>query len=187
MITVLVEGSGDKLAVPELVRRNSGRPSVRCVDMQGKSNMVRRHRGFEDTVRRRYAQGDRSFIVLMDGDVTFEPYSSLHEEQEDMPCRAADLEEELGAPVRVLWSILEMESWLIGGIQPGSTYCGLRRVGRAPGNTEAQPQDPKSWLETRLHDSDYRPKTQECLARNIDLSEAKRRNDSMRIFFDSMR
>jgi len=184
MTTILVEGSGDKRALPILVQRDRGRCSVRCINMQGKSNMVRRNRGFEDTIRRQHALGERSFVVLMDGDVIFAPYNSVQEEQDDMPRRAEALEQELGAPVRVCWSILEMESWLIGGIQPGSTYCGLERVGRIPANTETEPQNPKAWLEGRLQDS-YSPRVQECLAKHIDLSEARQRNHSMRIFLDS--
>jgi len=185
MITVLVEGPGDKRALPILVQRDRGRRSVRCINMRGKSNIVRRNRGFEDTIRRQYALGDRSFVVLMDGDVTFAPYSSVQEEQDDMPRRAEALERELGAPVRVCWSILEMESWLIGGIQPRSTYCGLGRVGRISNNTETAPPDPKQWLESRLQDS-YSPRVQECLARHIDLLEARQRNHSMRVFLDNI-
>ena len=186
MITVLVEGPGDKGALPVLVRRDRGRRSVRCINMQGKSNMVRRNHGFEDTIRRQHALGDQSFVVLMDGDVTFAPYGSVEEEQGDMPCRAEALECELGVRVRVYWSILEIESWLIGGIPPRSAYCDLHRVGQPPANTETQPQDPKAWLGSHLKNSDYRPQTQECLARHIDLSEARRRNNSMRVFFDNI-
>jgi len=186
MITVLVEGPGDKRALPVLVQREPGGRSVRCINMQGKSNIVRRNRGFEDTIRRQYALGKRSFVVLMDGDVTFPPYNSVQEEQDDMPRRAEALAGELGAPVQVCWSILEMESWLIGGIQPGSAYCGLKRVGRVPANTETEPQNPKAWLESRLRDSYYAPWIQACLATNIDLPEAKKRNRSMRIFLDNI-
>jgi hypothetical protein len=185
MITAIVEGPGDKRALPVLVQRDRGRRSVHCINMRGKSNIVRRNRGFEDTIRRQYALGDRSFVLLMDGDVTFAPYRSVQEEQDDMPHRAEALEQELGAPVRVCWSVLEMESWLIGGIQPGSTYCGLERVGRIPANTETEPQNPKAWLESRLQDS-YSPRVQECLARHIDLLEARQRNHSMRVFLDSI-
>jgi hypothetical protein len=184
MITVLVEGPGDKRALPILVRRGQGRSSVRCINMKGKSNIVRRERGFEDTVRRQHALGRRSFVVLMDGDVTFAPYSSLQGERDDMSRRARSLEQELGAPVQVCWAILEMESWLIGGIKPRSTYCGLTGVGQVPPNTETAPQDPKNWLEAHLMRGEYKPKTQECLARRIDLQEAQTRNRSMRIFVD---
>jgi len=72
MTVVLVEGIGEKRALPVLSQRTQGKPA-QCIDMKGKSNIIRRHRGFEDTVRRQYALGARSFIVvLMDGDVTYE-------------------------------------------------------------------------------------------------------------------
>ena len=186
MITVLVEGPGDKRALPILVRRGQGQSPVRCINMKGKSNIVRRERGFEDTVRRQHALDRRSFVVLVDGDVTFAPYNSLQEEQRDMPRRAKSLEQELNVPVRVYWSVLEMESWLIGGIKPGSTYCGLGNMGQVPPNTEVAPPDPKKWLEDHLVTREYKPKVQECLASKIDLQEAKTRNRSMQTFFDSV-
>jgi hypothetical protein len=183
MITALVEGPGDKRALPVLVQRERGRITVRSINMKGKSNIVRRDHGFEDTVRRQHALGVRSFIILVDGDVTYEPYHSLQEERNDMPQRAQALEQELSVPVRVCWAVLEMESWLIGGLRPKSTYCGLKGIGQVPANTETAPPDAKRWLEDHLRDSDYSPETQECLARRIDLPKAKQRNESMRVFF----
>jgi hypothetical protein len=184
MITVLVEGPGDKQAIPILVQRELGKPLVRPISMKGKSNIVRRERGFEDTVRRQYALGRRSFIVLVDGDVTYPPYQSLEEEQSDMPRRAGLLARELGVEVKVCWSVLEMESWLIGGIKSKSTYCGLRRVGRIPPNTETAPRDPKQWLKDHLQ-GEYKPRTQACLAHQINLQRAKGRNSSLQIFFET--
>ncbi len=186
MIVVLVEGTGDKRALPIMVRRDGKDTRVRPIDMKGKSNIVRKARGFEDTVRRQYALGGQSFIVLADGDVTSAPYQSLEEERRDMQQRAQSLAQELQVPVQVRWAILEMESWLIGGIQSGSTYCGLRRVGKAPANTETAPPDPKKWLEDHLVSREYKPRTQECLAGKIDVQEAKRRNHSMQIFLKNI-
>ena len=186
MIVVLVEGPGDQRAVPVLVQRERGMAVVRCINMNGKSNIVRNRRGFEDTVRRQYALGGRSFIVLVDGDVTSAPYQSLEEERRDMQRRVESLAQELQVRIRVCWAVLEMESWLIGGIRPRSTYCGLLRVGQVPPNTETAPQDPKKWLEDHLMTREYKPKTQECLARRIDLQEAKTCNRSMCIFFDNV-
>jgi hypothetical protein len=154
--------------------------------MGGKSNMIRKARGFEDTIRRQYALGGRSFIVLMDGDVTSAPYHSLEEERRDMRRRAQALAEELRVSVQVYWAVLEMESWLVGGIQPRSTYCGLRRVGQVPANTEVAPPDPKRWLENHLVGREYKPRTQECLATKIDVQEAQRRNHSMQVFLDNI-
>ncbi len=115
MIIVLVEGPGDKQALPILVQRELGKSPIRPINMKGKSNIVRQERGFEDTVRRQHALGERSFVVLVDGDVT-------------------------------------------------------------------TPQDPKQWLKNHLP-AKYKPRTQACLAQHIDLQQAKRRNASMRAFF----
>ena len=103
-----------------------------------------------------------------------------------MQRRAESIAHELQASVQVCWSVLEMESWLIGGIERRSSYCGLRSVGRVPTNTEALPPDPKRWLQTHLNSREYGPKTQECLARNIDLQTAKEHNRSMQVFFDKL-
>lgn len=119
MIVVLVEGPGDQQALPVLVQRELGKAPIRPINMKGKSNIVRRERGFEDTVRRQYALGGRAFIVLVDGDVTSQPYQSLEKERQDMPRRAQSLAQELGVTVQVCWSVLELESWLIGGIKLG--------------------------------------------------------------------
>jgi len=186
MIVVLVEGAGDKWALPILLRRAGKNVSVRPIDMKGKSNIVRKERGFEDTVRRQYALGGRSFIILVDGDVTFPPYNSLEEEQDDMPRRAARLAQELGISVRVFWAIREMESWLIGGIRPGDRYCGLKRVSRVPTNTEQSPSDPKRWLERHLRTGEYTPRTQRCLAERVDIGQAQARNPSMRTFLEAV-
>ena len=150
MIIVLVEGLGDKRALPILVQRDGQDTQVRPIDMKGKSNIVRNARGFEDTIRRRHALGGRSFIILMDGDVTSAPYQSLEEERRDMQRRAQSFAQELQVPIRAHWAVLEMESWLIGGLQRGSLYCGLKRVDRVPANTETAPRDPKKWLEDHI-------------------------------------
>lgn len=182
MIVVLVEGPGDKGALPILTRRAGITVPIRPIDMRGKSNIVRRNRGFEDTVRRQHALGRRSFVVLVDADVTSAPYRSITEETADMRRRARSLAQELEVNVRVHWAVLEAESWLIGGIPPGSRYCGLDRVGRVPPNTETAPADPKQWLENHLGTREYKPRTQACLAASVDLAEARARNQSLREF-----
>jgi len=186
MIVVLVEGAGDKQALPILLQRAGIDVRIRAVDMKGKSNIIRKEHGFEDTVRRQYALGGRSFVILMDGDVTFPPYESLEEERDDMPHRAEALEEELGTPVRVFWAVREMESWLIGGLRPGDRYCGLKRIKQVPTNTEHSPPDPKRWLERHLRTGGYTPRTQRCLAKRIDIEQARVRNRSMRIFLEAV-
>jgi hypothetical protein len=154
--------------------------------MGGKSNIVRRNHGFEDTVRRQYAVGGRSFIVLMDSDVTYPPYASFAQERQDMPRRAATIAGELKAPVHVCWAVLELESWLIGGMMPRASYCGLSNVGRVPANTESTPQDPKKWLKDHLR-GDYQPRIAECLARSITLEQARIRNQSLQFFLATLR
>src|SRR5262245_12250035 len=105
MITILVEGPGDKLALPLMMRRASPDVRVQCIDMRGKSNIIRRVHGFEDTIRRQYAQGRTQFLVLLDGDVTFAPYQSLAEGRMDMPRRASVLAQELTVKIQVYWAI----------------------------------------------------------------------------------
>jgi hypothetical protein len=80
--------------------------------------------------------------------------------------------------------VLELESWLIGGIHQRATYCRLRNVGGTPNNTEASPTDPKQWLEEHLANHEYSTRIEECLARHVDLQTARDRNRSMRTFFD---
>ncbi len=184
MIYVLVEGLDDQMAVPRLAERES--LQVRCISMNGKSNIVRRKQGFEDTVRRQHAIGGRAFVVLMDGDVTYPPYQTLAEERQDMALRVESLAAELGIPIQVCWSVLELESWLIAGLERRATYCGLRNVGRVPTNTESTPQDPKRWLADHLH-GDYRPRIAECLAGSIEMQQAKRRNQSLQLFLAALR
>jgi len=186
MIVVLVEGTGDKQALPILLQRAGKNVPVRPIDMKGKSNIVRKERGFEDTVRRQHALGGQSFIILVDGDVTFPPYNSLEEERSDLPRRAKAIAQELGVPVRVFWAVREMESWLIGGIRPSDRYCGLKQVGQVPTNTEQSPSDPKRWLERRLRTGEYTPRTQRCLAERVDIEQARARNRSMHIFLEAV-
>lgn len=185
MIVVLVEGNGDKRSLPPLLQGQSDEP-VQCIDMKGKSNIVRHPRGFEDTVRRQWALGRRLFIVLVDGDVTSAPYNTIDQERSDLFRRAERLAQELQITVQVCWAVLEMESWLIGGIQSRSTYCGLREVGRIPANTEIFPPDPKRWLQDHLR-STYGPHIQECLSQHIDLNAASRCNQSLQDFLATVR
>jgi hypothetical protein len=184
MIYVLVEGPDDQLAVPKLTGREQ--IPVHCINMNGKSNIVRQNRGFEDTVRRQHILGGQAFIVLMDGDVTYLPYASLEQERHDMARRAGVLATELGVSVQACWSVLELESWLIAGLPPRASYCGLRNVGRVPANTESAPQDPKRWLVDHLL-GDYQPRITECLARSITLEQARTRNQSLQLFLTAVR
>jgi hypothetical protein len=183
VITILVEGPGDKLALPALIHRLQPDVKVQCIDMKGKSNIIRQNRGFEDTIRRQQALGKNRFIILIDGDVTSAPYQSLAEERNDLPRRAQVVAQELQVTVQVFWAIVCMESWLIGGLNSSNPYCGLKVIPRIPTNTETTPANPKQWLIDRLQHNQYLPRTQECLAVRIDITEARRRNQSMSHFF----
>ncbi len=184
MIVVLVEGPEDQLDVPILAAREQ--ITVRCINMNGKSNIVRKNRGFEDTVRRQHIIGGRAFIVLIDGDITYPPYSSLDQERDDMARRAEALASELKVVVQVCWSVLELESWLIAGLPTRASFCGLRNVGRVLANTESSPRDPKRWLMDHLQ-GDYQPRTAACLARAVMLEQAKSRNRSLQMFLTAVR
>lgn len=182
-IVALVEGEGDKRALPILVQRQfRSQVHLRIIDMHGKSNIVRREKGFEDTVARQRALGNRTFIVLMDAD-TLPPYRSFIHERIEMERRTKKLAARLSIRIEICWAMKEFESWLIGGIHRDAKYCGMsKRTGRIPIDTESAPHDPKRWLRSHL-DRDYEPRTQECLAHNIDLLEAKKRNASLEDFF----
>lgn len=74
MIVALVEGDCEMNVLRTLVQRDLGK-LVKCIDMKGKSNIVRISDGFEETVRRQvFSFGERTFVVLMDADVTSAPY-----------------------------------------------------------------------------------------------------------------
>jgi hypothetical protein len=124
MTVILVEGDCEKKVLPILFRR-IGMNQPECIDMRGKSNIIRLERGFEDVIRRKYRLGSQIFIVLMDADTTFAPYRSLTEEKQGMQQRAQALSRELGITVRVAWATLETESWIIAGIEARANYCTL--------------------------------------------------------------
>lgn len=182
---ILVEGNGDKRAVPLLLNRYGCPSPTRVIDMKGKSNIVRSPHGFEDTIRRELAAGHRAFVVLVDGDVACAPYESLQKEKEGLDSRARSLEMAHAITVNVFWAVVEFESWLIGGIHPSAQYCSLRRTQRIPSNTQVSPADPKVWLRSCLAD-EYEPRIAECLATKIDLALACQRNESMRDFLAMM-
>lgn len=187
MIFILVEGDCEKHVLPILIERERENFPVRYIDMGGKSNIVRLKGGFEDTIRRKVAtERGRSFIVLIDGDIISPPYYSLEEELSGMEQRARSLAQELRVPVQICWAVFEIESWLIGGLINGVSYCGLKGIGQVPANTEATPRDPKRWLKDHLR-SEYDPQTQRCLAQKMDLQAAKAHNRSMQVFFDYVR
>lgn len=184
MIIILVEGEGDQRSIPYLLKRTIGHGvNIRCIEMGGKSNIVRYNDGFERTISRWKGQGYKKFYVLLDKDVTFPPYSSLAQEVRDMPLRAERLSSKEDIVVEIFWAIRSFESWLIGGLKKGDNYCGLRKV-RKPvsGDTEASPSNPKQWIKGQLENNRYNVETQECLTRHIYWSLAKTNNKSLRDF-----
>lgn len=181
----LVEGDGDKRALPHLLRRHGITVQVQAIDMRGKSNIVRRPRGFEDTVRRQAGAGGRVFVILVDHDTTCAPYQSLADERRGLRERAQAIAAELGVTVEVYWANIEFESWLIAGIQPGARYCSLQSVSAISANTESQPADPKVWLKQCLRGG-YEPRIAECLAQRIDIDAARQRNGSLRTFLGAV-
>ena len=183
MIVILVEGSGDERALPYLLRRANVIRDVSCIDMGGKPNILRLDGGFEKTIIRLAALGGNDFVVLLDKDHTFEPYSTLGEEEAGMNDRADGLSRNIQLPVRIFWARRCYESWLIGGVRRGDSYCGLRRINKpVPGDTEAAPAQPKEWIRDRMARRRYNESVQVCLTKAVDWSQAQRRNNSLRDF-----
>ncbi|MBI1806313.1 MAG: hypothetical protein HYR76_04585 [Ignavibacteria bacterium] len=187
MIIVLVEGNGDARSLPVLFSKSKGTNfEIECVDMKGKSNIIRKDDGFEKTILRKNDLGNSEFALLLDGDV-MEPYKSLVEEKDDMTARAANLSQEKNISVRVFWAIREYESWLVGGLRSGDRFCGLTKAIKGPpGDTEAAPIDPKEWIKSHRTDNRYDPDIQVCLTQRIDIGLAKQRNSSLRKIIDEL-
>jgi len=184
-----VEGGGDELAVPILVSKQRGQDfQISCVDMGGKSNIVRLTNGFEQTVLRQKALGLLDFALLLDRDVIFPPYSSLQQEQDDMRQRCDILGRTENIRIRIFWAIRMFESWVIGGLAKGDRFCGLSpKLNKPiPGDTQSFPEEPKIWLTERLEDGRYNSRVLVCLTRQIRLDDARRRNKSLRDFLDGL-
>jgi len=184
----IVEGYGEVLALPILVKRGkSTSTGIQCLDMNGKSNIVRSDNGFERTIGRQSALGFNRFFVLLDGDVFYAPYSNLEEERTGMLTRAKNLMDADAVRIEIGWAIRTYESWLIGGLKRGGNFCGLVKPIRGiSGDTQSAPSDPKEWLKNHLKDQEYNPEVQRCLSKRIDLRLATRRNDSLKEFFRSI-
>jgi hypothetical protein len=188
MIKALVEGHGDEISLPVLLKgAKGGHVKVQCIDMNGKSNIVRLHDGFEKTVLRQKELGFTKFWLLLDGDVFFPPYKNLAEEQKGMRSRSKQLEGELRLQVKLFWAIRAYESWLIGGLSRGDRFCGLSKTIKGiSGDTQASPADPKKWIREHRFDGDYDPAVQACLTRHLNVGLARDRNQSLREFLDSV-
>jgi hypothetical protein len=186
-VKILVEGGGDVRSVPILLARTLGRPhKVECIDMGGKSNIVRLRDGFEGTIARKAIEGFSQFAVLVDQD-SLRPYSSLDEEQREMQKRAKSLETEKGVRISLFWAKREYESWLIGGLKEGDSPCDLQKLSKGTsGDTEAAPPDPKAWLREHSNEELSEPERQVCLSGKIDWTKARKKNRSLREFIKGM-
>jgi len=187
MTMVIVEGDGDEFSVPILLGKTLGKATeISCMDMNGKGHIVRERKGFEDVVVRQNALGAKKFRILLDFDVVFPPYKNLQEEIDGMTKRAKELQKQYSIDVTVCWAVRSFESWLIGGLTKGSAYCGLERINKpVSGDTEAAPEYPKQWLKDRLTDSRYNTEVQECLTKNVNWTQARKRNKSLQKFIAS--
>jgi hypothetical protein len=187
MIVVLVEGSGDERGLPILLKKANVHQEVSCIDMGGKSNILRLENGFERTITRQVELGRNDFAILLDRDRTFKPYSTLHEEQIGMLQRDQQLAEQMDCRVRMFWAIRAYESWLIGGLKKADTFCGLRRINKpVSGDTQASPTEPKEWLKDQMIMRRYSERIQVCLTKSVDWKSARNRNKSLRDFLDTI-
>jgi len=186
MIKALVEGQGDVLSLPILVRKSKqAAVKIDCLDMLGKSNIVRMNDGFEKTMIRQIELGYKRFYILLDADVFFAPYENYTDEVAGMTTRVNEFKTSRGVEVTLFWAIKAYESWLIGGLKKGDHFCGLHKTIRGiPGDTQTAPADPKKWIRDHRSDNRYNPDVQVCLTRHINLGLAQRRNDSLRTFLD---
>jgi hypothetical protein len=189
MIVVLVEGDGDKKAVPILLERAKGidRNEVHCVDMKGKSNIIRENDGFEKVLLRQIVSRGTTCYVLLDKDGPHAPYSSLTDEIQRMKERAEAFQNKYGVSVTMLWAIREFESWLVGGFRKGNTFCGLVNIKAVSNDTQSAPEDPKIWIIEHREKRRYDSNIQACLTKYFDIRLAKKRNQSLRIFLSEVR
>ncbi|MBI3586811.1 MAG: hypothetical protein HY088_06745 [Ignavibacteriales bacterium] len=184
MIRIIVEGDGDSRSIPILLQKSLGRQQdVKCIDLGGKSNIVRLKDGFEQTILRQKEFGFTQFRVLLDADVFFAPYGTIDQEISGMRLRAKNLIDNFNIDVRVLWAIKNYESWLIGGLGKGDEFCNLIKITKTvSGDTQSAPSDPKDWLQEHLKDERYNPEMQECFSENVNWTLARKRNKSLRDF-----
>ena len=187
MIKILVEGNGDEISLPILLKRLKGADlKIQCLDMGGKSNIVRLNDGFEKTILRQTALGYTKFAVLLDGDKC-PPYKNLRQETDGMQSRAKQLEQNEGIKIKIFWAIREYESWIIGGLKRGDRFCGLSKTIRGiPGDTQSFPPDPKQWIKNHRSDGKYNPEVQKCLTMHMNLKLARKRNASLHTFLDDI-
>ena len=160
-IIAIVEGAGDKNAVPSLVRRilweRFGRydiqvPRARAKSANGKPNLIR---NFEDFIKNAMKERCAAILVMLDADA-------------DCPVELARnftrRAEALNAPVpiAIVCAKSEYETWFICSLS-GSYGDGIRRrlnmqSGAICPNDPESIRDAKGWLEERMpSDRAYKP------------------------------
>jgi hypothetical protein len=185
MIKILVEGDGEVKSLPSLFNKSGKTDNFECIDMQGKTNIVREKNGFEETIKRHLAIGYDNFCILMDADKYFYPYCNFNEELTGMQKRVEILQVSISVQIKLFWAIRAYESWIIGGLDKSNKFCNLINIKAISGDTQAHPPNPKEWLMERLHKSRYNPRIQNELTIRIDLSLAVKRNNSLEIFLNN--
>lgn len=188
MIAFLVEGDGDKKSLPILLTRAKGiKPEdLLCIDMKGRSNILRKEDGFEKTILRQARPAITHFFVLLDQTGPRAPYSGFADEVAGLNHRIKTLNAQHGFNISLFYANREFESWLVGGLRRGSTFCDLLGIRSIPGDTQAAPADPKAWLLNHRRMKRYDSNTQACLTKHFELDLARRRNNSLDKFLQTL-
>lgn len=182
----LVEGDGEVRSLETLFKKAGKNFDFGCLDMHGKSNIIREKEGFENSILRQKEFGPKHFCVLIDADHTYSPYENIEAEIVGMLQRGKKLGEDFGLKVDIFWARRAFESWIIGGLEKGDQYCGLSKpiTKGISGDTQSSPEDPKEWIQELL-DEKYNARTQACFTKHLNLGLAQRRNASLRSFLES--
>lgn len=185
-IECIVEGQGDKDALPEVVRRIlrevAPHTNVSIGDpvRVSRSKLVRRNdlEGYVELLARRL-RGGGAILVVIDAD-------------DDCP---ADLGPKLlghaqgvrpNIPMSVVLANREFEAWYLAAIESLHGICGLKKV-HPPPDAEAI-RDAKGWLSRNMHEYGYSPTIDQVqLARKFDLTAARRAPSFDKLYRDMQR
>ena len=184
-IVAIVEGDGESLAVPSLLRRILGerlcrydistkKPKV----AHGKPNLLK---SFEKFLRYAVLDGCSAILVLVDADD-----ECPVEQVRSLTARATALN--LDVPVAIVYAKSEYEAWFISSLsactgEPIRTRLGLPTSAVAPGHVEDIPKA-KKWLEDRMPGNMGYKETEDqaLLTHHIDLDLTHNRSRSFRRF-----
>lgn len=188
MLLIICEGDCEEAALPNIFRRLKHTAKVNTepliIGLNGKENIVREENGFEDTIRRRYLEGFEDFIILLDADFFFPPYSGLDDEKKGMQERAELIQQELKIHIRLSWAHKALESWFIAGISSRFRDCGVNVRDTIPRFTDSKPRNPERWLKNNIRGRRYNLKTQRCFGSTIDIGRARNHNRSFNAFLN---